>query len=270
MSEHLAQGPHSLPVDQRLLDELTLIASNAAAAILSLQGPTLRTREKSDRSPVTAADDAADRIIMAGLSQLMPGVPIVSEESATRPAPDSLDKVFVLVDPLDGTRDFIAGGREYTVNIAVIANRSPVAGVIAAPALGELWRGCINLGAEKVKFTAGTNPADTGRTPIHTRPKPTTGMVALTSRSHPDAMTRAYLDKFPGVQAVSCGSSLKFCRIAEGGADIYPRLTSLSEWDVAAGHAILAAAGGAMTTIEGLPITYGHAGFRVPPFVASG
>ena len=265
------QGKESAPLDQRLLDELTLIASQAAAAILSVPGSALGLRDKANRSPVTAADEASEKIILDGLSRLFPEVPVVSEEAAARPAPATLGEQFFLIDPLDGTREFIAGENEYTVNIALIVRGNPIAGIIAAPALATVWRGIAGQGAERMKLQPGAAvDRATERTAIRTRPKPQTGLVAMTSRSHPDPATAAYLDKIAGVQRNVSGSSLKFCRIAEGAADIYPRLVSLSEWDIAAGHALVVAAGGMVTTPDGQPLTYGRADFRAPPFVAWG
>ena len=141
--DDLAQRKETAPLDQRLLDELTLIASQAAAAILSVHGSALRQRDKADRSPVTAADEASEKIILDGLSRLLPDVPVVSEEASALPAPAALGERFFLVDPLDGTREFIAGESEYTVNIALIVGGRPMAGIIAAPALATVWRGIV-------------------------------------------------------------------------------------------------------------------------------
>ena len=254
-----------------MLDELTLIASRASDAILAVHASALKPRDKPDRSPVTAADEASEEVILGALSRLLPGVPIVSEEAASRRAPPARGDRFFLVDPLDGTREFIAGDDDYTVNIALIGNGHPIAGVVAAPAMGIVWRGVVGSGAERIRLQPGAATSRaTERTLIRARPRPPAGLVAMTSRSHPDPDTSAYLDRMAGVQLMSCGSSLKFCRIAEGAADLYPRLVSLSEWDVAAGHAVVSAAGGRVTTIDGQPLTYGRPDFRLPPFVAWG
>ena len=269
-ADDLAQRNEPAPLDPRLLDEVTLIASQAAAAILSVHGSALSKRDKADGSPVTAADEASEKIILDGLSRLLPDAPVVSEESAL-PAPATLGERFFLVDPLDGTREFIAGESEYTVNIALIAGGRPMAGIITAPALATVWRGIVGQGAERMKLQPGAAvDRATERAAIRTRPKPQTGLVAMTSRSHPDPATAAYLEKISGVQRNVSGSSLKFCRIAEGTADIYPRLVSLSEWDTAAGHALVVAAGGTVTTVDGQPLTYGRPDFRAPPFIAWG
>ena len=267
----MVQHKETPPLDQRLLDELTLIASQAAEAILSVHGSALRQRDKADRSPVTAADDASESIILGGLSRLFPDVPVVSEEASAHPAPAVLGERFFLVDPLDGTREFIAGNSEYTINIALIVGGQPMAGIIAAPAMATVWRGIVGQGAERMKLQPGAAvDSAMGRIAIRTRPKPRTGLVAMTSRSHPEPATGAYLDKIAVLQRSISGSSLKFCRIAEGAADIYPRLVSLSEWDIAAGHAIVAAAGGTVTMADGQPLTYGRPDFRAPPFIAWG
>ena len=254
-----------------MLDELTLIASQAVAAILSIDASALKLRDKPDRSPVTAADEASEDVILKGLSRLLPGVPVVSEEATARHAPAALGELFFLVDPLDGTREFIAGENEYAVNIALIRNGLPIVGVIAAPAMGIIWRGVVGHGAERMRLEPGAAVATAAeRSAIRTRPRPSKGLTAMTSRSHPEPATSAYLDRMADVQRVICGSSLKFSRIAEGAADVYPRLVSLSEWDVAAGHALVSAAGGIVTTIDGQALTYGHPNFRLPPFVAWG
>ncbi len=258
-------------VDARLLDALTLLASQAAAAILAVTDPGLTRRDKPDRSPVTDADEAAEAVILQGLARLMPGVPVVSEEAAGRNAPQPPGDCFVLVDPLDGTRELLAGETEFTVNIAVVSGGVPVAGVIAAPALGLLWRGHVGHGAERLRLAPGAAPADASeQTAIRTRSRPAREPIAVVSRFHRDALTDGYLDRWPDVRRVVCGSSVKFCRIAEAAADLYPRMSSISEWDIAAGHALVAAAGGAMTTWDGSPLTYGRPGFRAPGFIAVG
>ncbi len=148
---------------------------------------------------------------------------------------------YFLVDPLDGTRDFIAGLDEYTVNIAFVSDGRPVLGIVTAPALGLIWRGIVGRGAERLRFSAdGTSVTE----PIHARSRPDDELIVMVSRSHLDAATRAYVDSLPRTRCIPCGSSLKFCRLAEGAADLYPRLGPTRDWDVAAGHAVLAAANG--------------------------
>jgi 3'(2'), 5'-bisphosphate nucleotidase len=259
----------SFGTDARLLDELTTLVARAAAAILAIAPAALAPRTKLDQSPVTAADEAAQAVIVDGLARLMPGVPVVAEEAARRP--EVLPSSFVLVDPLDGTREFIAGRPEFTVNVALIVNRTPILGVIAGPALGRIWRGCVGTGAERLMFIPGQPPHAVDPTAIRVRRAPSHGFVAALSRSHFDAQTDALLDRLPIVERTHLGSSAKFCLIAEASADIYPRLSPTSEWDIAAGHAVLTAAGGTVLTPGGEPISFGRPPeFRVPAFVAWG
>jgi 3'(2'), 5'-bisphosphate nucleotidase len=251
----------------RVMPELSALVARASAAILAISHTA--ARRKADGSPVTEADDAAEALILEGLSRLLPGVPVVSEERIGREAPPKLDGSFVLVDPLDGTKELVAGRDEYTVNIALISGGAAIAGVIGAPARRLLWRGIFEKGAERLQMAdAKLSAAE----PIHSRAWPQHGAVALVSRSHPDAATDAVLARLPAINIQACGSSLKFCRIAEGTADVYPRLGPTSEWDIAAGHALVAAAGGAMTTPDGRPLVYGGAleNFRVNGFIAWG
>jgi 3'(2'), 5'-bisphosphate nucleotidase len=252
------------------LDALMELVSGAAAAILAIDRSKVACRAKSDRSPVTAADEAANAIIVQGLTRLLPGVPVVSEEEQVRPS--ALEAGFVLVDPLDGTREFLAGRDEFTVNVAIVSQGKPMVGIIAAPAFGLVWRGVVGQGAERLHLAAGAAPRQaTRRCAIHTRRRPAAGFVAMISRSHFDKETDAFLKRLPLVARSPCGSSLKLARIAEGSADLYARLARTCEWDVAAGHAILAAAGGIVTTPEGAELVYGHApDFHVPGFIAWG
>jgi 3'(2'), 5'-bisphosphate nucleotidase len=254
-----------------LLDGLTLIASRAAAAILSVSSPVLSRREKPDLSPVTAADEASEAVILDGLARLLPGVPVVSEEATGRAAPAGLGRRFFLVDPLDGTREFLAGRDEFAVSLALVNDAVPIVGVIAAPARGLIWRGIVGRGAERLALAPGAAlDAVSERMAIHTRLPPATGPRVLLSRSHLDADTTAYVDRLPNAQWLQCGSALKFCLIAEGSADLYPRLSPTSEWDVAGGHALLVAAGGNVTRPDGQPLTYGQKDFLIPAFVAFG
>jgi 3'(2'), 5'-bisphosphate nucleotidase len=260
-------------VDGRLLDELTTIVSAAAAAILAARARSLDVRAKADLSPVTAADHAAEVVILEGLARLLPGVCVVSEEAAGRALPDRIPSSFVLVDPLDGTRELLAGRDEFTINVALLSGGRPRAGIVAAPAAGILWRGIEGRGAERLRLSPGA-PASAAheRSEIRTRPSPRSGLVAVVSRSHLEPQTQAFLARLPIADRRACGSAVKFCQIAEGAADVYPRLSATCEWDVAAGHAVLAAAGGAVVTPQGAPLTYGRMfeSFRVPAFVAWG
>jgi 3'(2'), 5'-bisphosphate nucleotidase len=259
--------------DTRLLDELSSIVSAAGAAILATRVGPLAVRAKADDSPVTAADHASEVVLLEGLSSVLPGISVVSEEAVTGAPPAALSGTFVLVDPLDGTRELLAGRDEFTINVAIVNEGRPRLGIVAAPARGILWRGIVGRGAERLVLAAGA-PASAARErrAIHARPRPRSGLVAAVSRSHLDAQTAAFLTRLPTVQRLACGSAVKFCQLAEGVADVYPRLSTTCEWDVAAGHALLAAAGGMVTTPEGGALTYGQIGaeFRVPAFVAWG
>jgi 3'(2'), 5'-bisphosphate nucleotidase len=197
----------------------------------------------------------------------MPGVAVVSEEMAVRPP--RLGDVFVLIDPLDGTKEFVAGSSEYTVNLAIIKDREPVAGIVAVPAAGLIYRGRIGHGAERLVMPRGGSGV---AHPIRVRTPQRDSVVAAVSRSHPDSATVALLNQLHVANRIACGSALKFCRIAEGAADIYPRLAPTCEWDVAAGHALVVAAGGTVTLPDGGALRYGETSrdFRVPAFIAWG
>lgn len=249
-----------------LLDDLTAIGIAAAETISdSRAGGDVRL--KADGSPVTGADEAAEAVIRDGLERLGLPLPIVSEEQADREAVIVDAPSFILVDPLDGTREFIAGRDEYAVNIGLVADGSPIVGVIVAPALGTLWRGIVSRGAERLKFSAGKTSAPE---PIRTRPRIDADIRVMVSRSHLDARTEAYLKRWPNLRREASGSALKFCRVAEGAADLYPRLGPTHDWDVAAGHAIVAAAGGSVTAPDGTPLVYGTPGLKIPAFLACG
>ena len=170
-----------------------------------------------------------------------------------------------LVDPLDGTREFIAGRDEYTVNIGLVSDGAPILGIIVAPALGLIWRGIVGRGAERLEFSSGeiSQPQ-----PIHTRTRPAGELIVMVSRSHLDAPTQAYLDALPHTRRIACGSSVKFCRLAEGVADHYPRLGPTRDWDVAAGHAVLTGASGSVIEPDGSPLRYGTPELRIPAFLA--
>ena len=250
-----------------LLHALTLLAVQASRAVLTARQTKPTPHTKPDGSPVTSADVAAESVILEGLARLLPGLPVVSEENgASSPAPGH---TFLLVDPLDGTREFISGRDEFTVNIALIVEGQPELGLVAAPALGTVWRGTRGAGAERLRFDAdGLGKAE----PVRTRPMPARAPIAFASRSHLDADTAAMLDAIPGAVRHACGSALKFCRLAEGAGDLYPRLAPTSEWDVAAGHALLAAGGGTVLTPNGGTLLYGNAEgrFILPAFIAWG
>lgn len=245
----------------QLADAFCDVAVQASKAILAISTPSHRL--KPDGSAVTEADEAAEAIIVAGLRRILPGVAVVAEEATARGERPSPAASFLLVDPLDGTREFLSGNGEYTVNIALIEDGVPTLGVIAAPALGMIWRGG-NDRAERAAF--GNLKA---WTPLRTRPWPD-NPVALISRSHLDADTERYIAAMPALRRQQVGSSIKFCQLAQGDADIYPRFGPTSGWDIAAGHAILAAAGGTMTRGDGGAVDYRSDDWRVPNFIAWG
>jgi 3'(2'), 5'-bisphosphate nucleotidase len=269
----VTRGPEITPQDAaKHLDGLTDIVSRAAAATLSMPFSSVARRIKTDLTPVTAADELSESVILEGLSRLLPGVPVVAEESIGRTRPARLDPSFIIVDPLDGTREFLAGRDEFTVNVAIVTNGVPIAGIIAAPARGLLWRGIIGGAAERMHLRLGAGQAKAyGRSPIHTRPAPGRLTVA-TSRSHLDEATEDFLARLPLAKRYLCGSSVKFCYLAQGEADVYPRLSPTREWDVAAGHAILVAAGGAVIGPHSESLQFGRMTekFLIPGFIAIG
>jgi 3'(2'), 5'-bisphosphate nucleotidase len=249
-----------------LLESLTSLAVSAATAI-SQRRTNARVHQKADGSPVTDADEAAEVTIRRGLERLTPMIPIISEEQAEHEKPSANARGYYLVDPLDGTREFVAGRDEYTVNIGLVSDRTPVLGVIVAPALGLVWRGVVGKGAERLKFSGDTlSEPET----IQTRQRPEGELIVVVSRSHLDEKTQAYLDDLPHTHTLASGSSLKFCRLAEGLADHYPRLGPTRDWDVAAGHAILTAAGGSVIDLDGADIVYGTPNLLIPSFLAWG
>jgi 3'(2'), 5'-bisphosphate nucleotidase len=254
----------------QLVDALTEIIARASAATLAVPFSEVDRRIKADHSPVSKADEASEAEILQGLARLLPDVPVVSEESVG-PGPIQLGPSVVIVDPLDGTKEFLAGRDEFTVNIGIVTHGVPIAGLITAPKQGLLWRGIVGRGAERLRVEWGPTPVIHERSPIHTRPAPER-LVAAISRSHLDERSEAFLARLPVTQRYMCGSSVKFCHVAQGDADIYPRLAPTHEWDIAAGCAILAAAGGAATDPEGKPLRFGEeqTKFLVPGFIAWG
>jgi 3'(2'), 5'-bisphosphate nucleotidase len=256
-------------IEPTLVEALARLAAEAARSILAIRAGELDVRLKADGSPATAADNAAEAIILDGLARILPGIPIVSEEQAAREGHHPAT-TFLLVDPLDGTREFLARRDEFTVNIALIVDTRPALGIVAAPALKLLWSGATGCGAERRTATSNWE-IDAERSAIRTRKWPAEAPVALVSRSHLDERTSAFLNRFPGIKTESSGSALKFCRLAEGTADLYPRLARTCEWDIAAGHALLVAAGGAVVTERGAPMRYGQSDSSdcyVPSFIA--
>lgn len=247
---------------KKLLDSICCIAQEAGELIMRHYGGDVPVERKSDNSPVTQADLAANAYIIAQLEALTPEIPIISEEMSPHVLPEGATR-FWLVDPLDGTKSFIRREGEFTVNIALIEQGAPVMGVVYLPVPQTLYSGWVGHGAWRTQ--AQQEPQ-----PITTRIPPESGMHAVVSLSHLDRHTAALLDRLPIAGRVQAASSLKFCRVAEGTADIYPRFGPTMEWDTAAGHAVLLAAGGRMEQPDGSPFTYGAADFRNGAFIAWG
>ena len=247
----------------RLCAEIELVARRAGAAIMGIYATDFSVRDKADASPVTAADEQAEALILEALQRQVPAVPVVSEEASAAGRTPSVSNCFWLVDPLDGTKEFIRRNGEFTVNIALIEDGVPTLGVVFAPALERLFSGVRGHGA--ILEDAG------GRRAIACRSVPAAGVTVISSRSHGDA---AALAQFLGGRTVAAnkyaGSSLKFCLLAAGEADLYPRLGRTMEWDTAAGDAVLRAAGGRVLTLDAKPLRYGKPGFENPHFVAEG
>jgi 3'(2'), 5'-bisphosphate nucleotidase len=246
-----------------LLPQVLAIADRAGALILEHYAGKTEIALKADRSPVTAADEAAERLILAELAKLTPDIPVVAEEAVAKGHMPAIEgRLFWLVDPLDGTREFISRNGEFTVNIGLVEDGEPWLGVVTAPAKGLAWWGA--AGHKVCRRESGE------KTTIRARPRPTHGAIAVASRSHRDPDTDAWLAKEGIEDTVSAGSSLKFCLVAEGEADLYPRFGTTMEWDTAAGHAVLRAAGGRVRTVSGEPLRYGKPAFRNPGFIAEG
>ena len=257
----------------RLMAPLTELVASAGSAILKVDRGGMHVQGKSDGSPVTEADLASDRIIADGLKQLAPDIPALSEERLSEFGAHC-PNLFFLIDPLDGTKEFVAGRDEFTVNLALVENGKPLLGIVGAPALGLIWRGLVGAGAERLATGASLGSGLDRAQPIRTRPFPKAGQpwIAAVSRSHGDAATEAFIDARAGAVRQTLGSAVKFARVAEGAVDIYPRLAPTSEWDVAAGHALVTAAGGRVTDKAGGEVRFGggNRDFIVPGFIAWG
>jgi 3'(2'), 5'-bisphosphate nucleotidase len=248
----------------QLADELVEVARRAGAVILEVYSADFTATRKVDQSPVTAADLAAEAVILEALRRISPHVPVIAEEDAQKHGlPEHAPDRFWLVDPLDGTKEFVARNGEFTVNIALIERGVPVLGIIHVPVLDQTYRGYTHFAERSV----GGAPFER----IQARTPPAEGAIMAISRTHAaNELVKAGEMGEPIQGTIVAGSSLKFCRIAEGVADLYPRFGPTMEWDTAAGHAILQAAGGSVSTLDGHKLLYGKAGFRNPHFIARG
>lgn len=253
------------------LQSLAAIAAAAGREIMAIYGNGVEARIKGDLSPVTEADEAAERLILPELAKLDPETPVISEEAAAGGAIPKVSGRFYLVDPLDGTKEFLSRNGEFTVNIALIEAGCPKAGIVYAPALSRLFCGEMGQGAFQANIAPGDQLAGKNWTTLAVQPPAAEGLTVVASRSHRDEKTDQWLKTVNVKNLVSAGSSLKFCLIAAGEADLYPRFGRTMEWDTAAGHAVLAAAGGKVLLESGEPLTYGkkQRGFDNPGFIAS-
>lgn len=252
---------------------LTQIALKAGTEIMGIYADPIETETKEDKSPVTKADKASEIIILAELAKAYPDIPIVSEEAASEGNIPDIGDRFFLVDPLDGTREFIKKNGEFTVNIALIEKGLPVAGIVYAPALLKAYYGELGHGAWRLDLDTISQIAPFKYIKISANPVPKENLTLVGSRSHSDQKQAEFVKKHNVSNDILMGSSLKFCVIAEGDADIYPRFGRTMEWDTAAGQAVLVAAGGSVMVMdEDLPLTYGkkHRGLDNPSFIAFG
>lgn len=258
---------------RRLAEDLLSVALAAARVQMSYFSSGVAVERKADHSPVTAADRQSERVILEGLARVAPGVAVIAEEAVTAGHVPELTGPFFLVDPLDGTNGFVKGRKDFTINIALIEDRRPTFGLVYAPALADFY---VTLAAGEAA-NASLAPQSTARTlaevglnPIRTRVPDPNALCALVSQSHLTRATERFLDGYNVLERRPVSSSLKFGLIARGEADLYPRLGATSEWDTAAGHAVLAAAGGTVTRLDGSPLLYGNAdrAFVNPDFVA--
>jgi 3'(2'), 5'-bisphosphate nucleotidase len=249
--------------DAALLNFITGLAEQAGAKILAIRERGFRTEHKADRSVVTEADHAAEAIILAGLREALPGCTVVAEEEVASGKVTAATAEFWLVDPLDGTREFSSGGDDFAVNIGLVRDGRPVLGVVGVPAAHEILGGIVGVGAWRQK--------DAERSPIAARVAPEEGLTVVCSRHHGDqAMLDSYLHGRRVARLVNFGSSLKFCRVASGVADLYPRFGRTMEWDTCAPQAVLEAAGGAVETLDGHQLLYAKPGWDNPHFVCWG
>ncbi|MGD9545426.1 MAG: 3'(2'),5'-bisphosphate nucleotidase CysQ [Methylocystis sp.] len=258
------------------IEELSLLFANlavAAGAIAMeiLANPNIESRLKSDTSPVTEADERIEAYLLHELETALPGVPFLAEETVARGGALSAGDAFLLIDPIDGTREFLARSPDFTINVALAENGAPRAGAVYAPAQARVWFAGAQ-GYEAQATAGGSLPPSQDWRPLRARRRPDDGLVALISKSHLDEETKTFLAGQRIARSVPVGSSLKFCLLAAGEADVYPRFGPTMEWDTAAGDVVLRAAGGATLDLQGAPLRYGkkNTDYRNGPFIAWG
>ena len=258
--------------DADLAEALVAAALEAGAIVMGVRRAGMTVEQKPDHSPVTEADRAAEAAILKHLARLAPAVPVIAEEACAAGHLPDVAREFFLIDPLDGTKEYVRGGDDFTVNIGLIRDHAPAVGVVFAPALNRLHVGVAGKGAWSAEVVAGRLGP---RRAIRVRPAPA-AIDVVASKSHRTPETDAFIARYQVGELVSAGSSLKFCLVAEGRADLYPRLGTTMQWDTAAGDAVLRAAGGRTLTLDGVALPYGPSGavgvdaFRNPWFVATG
>jgi 3'(2'), 5'-bisphosphate nucleotidase len=263
----------SLPANAELVDRLVAAALEAGGLILEVRKRGHAVQRKSDLSPVTEADHAAEAAILKHLADVAPDLPVIAEEAVAAGRVPDVGREFFLVDPLDGTKEFIKGGDDFTVNIGLIRDGVPVLGVVYAPATADLYAGVMGEGAWKISVADGRPGA---RAAIKVGPAAKSPIRVVASKSHRTPETDAFIARYEVGKLVSAGSSLKFCLVAAGEADLYPRLGTTMQWDTAAGDAVVRAAGGKVVTLDGAPLPYGPNGatgaaaFQNPWFVVAG
>lgn len=257
--------------DAALVLHLARLAAEAGRLILSMANGGVEIRSKDDKSPVTDADVRAEELLLDGLARILPGVPVLAEEQAASGNVPEIGGAFLVIDPLDGTKEYVSGRAEYTVNIGLIEAGRPRLGILSVPALGRTYWGVVGTGAKRALHQPGAVPSDDAFAPIVTRPL-AAPPVALTSRGHNDADTEAFLDRLGAKERQRLGSAYKFALVAEGSADLYARFVGTMEWDTAAGEALLTAAGGGVRDPDGQLLAYGktHTRFLNGPFIAWG
>lgn len=258
-----------LSADRRLAEALVAAARTAGEAILAVRRRGYRAERKADSTPVTEADRAAETILLAAIGEAAPGVPVIAEEACAAGHVPSVGREFFLVDALDGTREFVRGGDDFTVNVALVRDHAPVLGIVHVPVTGETFAGIAGEGAWLIADgTAAWRPVRVRAAAEE--------LDVVASKSHRTPETDRYIARYPVRSLVAAGSSLKFCCLAEGRADLYPRMGETMQWDTAAGDAVLRAAGGRTVTLDGAPLRYGPGeapggeAYRNPWFVALG